>query len=798
MNTINRNDIVKKLNEYAFDNNIQPVIECLDVLLDNKQQYQSNIDLIFMAIASTQMYGFLSYLTDDEQQLFFECDYFRSNSYRGIEIPFYNRGQLSFLYELDDNQKVFFSAPTSFGKTSIVTEYILNNTTSLNNVLFIVPTNSLLEELFEKFTLYNSKLDLNYNISTQPVYPLIERNILFLTPEKFMIIAENGMVNNFDLIVMDETYKIVDAYNETVSDFVNHRALRFRKVADIIAKANSKVVFLSPFTYSLTKSMSDFLTKHNIKKIDRQLEYVKRQTVKLVSSDDAKDYFGERLTNYQCNSSLTQKAKLILLKLHSSSSIVYVPNYSKAYELAKNIDFSCLNKNDDSRYLAFINHIKENFLVTNKETWIVYDALCNGVGIYISPLPRYIKKEIVKLYERKVLSVLIVTSAFTEGVNTCASNLIFTSLVNGPKANKLSDIDILNVSGRAGRFAKNTIGRIFCVKKDIYKRVNELQNTSDVKLENYNYKKGQQRLDFEIEMMDAEYLNDAQKAELKTQQLEIEEMGLSNAELNISLNVSNKWKIILYKHFVKLSCEQITEIYDRIVAIFEQKDGECITALDYIFKDLRDAFINTQIDVFPQETYEISPFDKTGDFTWGRLYQNYVSKSPKQIISNNINFITSKFYQIIGDRVYTNKKEVNSLFELNNASWVLRYYNNDLSLNMNAFYAETFKIVSNIIQYKIPFYLTFYVAIFKLFMKKNNANKISDADFDINCLINIFEDGEAPEEYSKLLDYGIPITTIDKASNNKISIEDLKNKNYDSVVFDEYEKIIIEETINLL
>lgn len=128
-----------------------------------------------------------------------------------------------------------------------------------------MPTNSLLEELFEKFTLYNSKLELNYNISTQPVYPLTRRNILFLTPERFMIVAESRMINNFDLIVMDETYKIVDAHNETISDFVNHRALRFRKVADLIAKSNSKVVFLSPFTYSLTKSMSDFLTKHNIK-----------------------------------------------------------------------------------------------------------------------------------------------------------------------------------------------------------------------------------------------------------------------------------------------------------------------------------------------------------------------------------------------------------------------------------------------------------------------------------------------------------------------------------------------------
>lgn len=83
-------------------------------------------------------------------------------------------------------------------------------------------------------------------------------------------------------------------------------------------------------------------------------------------------------------------------------------------------------------------------------------------------------------------------------------------------------------------------------------------------------------------------------------------------------------------------------------------------------------------------------------------------------------------------------------------------------------------------------------------MKKNSTNKISDADFDINRLINIFEDGEAPKEYSKLLDYGIPITTVAKAYNNKISIENLKNKNYDSKVFDDYEKIIIEETISLL
>lgn len=794
---MNRLNVVEILNEYALDNKIIPVVEYLNTSFE-KGTYKNELDLIFMAIATTQLYGFLSYLTEEEKDLFFDCDYFRSNSYRGIEIPFYNSGQLSFLYELDNYDKVFFSAPTSFGKTSIVTEYILNNSKDLNNIVFIVPTNSLLEELFEKFTIYNSKLSLNYNVTTQPMYPLHGRNVLFLTPERFMTIAESRIIESFDLIIMDETYKIVDSHNESISDFVNHRALRFRKVADIIAKSNAKVIFLSPFTYTLTKSMNDFLTKYSIKKIDRKLEYVKREIIKLDNSNDVTSYFGTRITGYQRASNLSQKTKLILTKLHPNSSIVYVPNYAKAYEIARAIDFPCLNKKDDARYNAFLEHVKENFLVEGKENWSVYDALKNGIGIYISPLPRYIKKEIVRLYEDKVLTTLIVTSAFTEGVNTCASNLVFTSLVNGPNTNKLSDIDVLNVSGRAGRFAKSTVGRIFCINNDVYERVAALQNANDIKLENYNYQKGSKRIDYEIEMMDDEYLSDEQKTQLQLQQNEMEKLGLNKVDLNISLNVSNNWKIILYKYFLQISEAEFEEIKDKIEAIYEQEDGERVSSLSYLFKDLKKAFENEDINVFPQEPYEISPFDKAGEFTWGRLYQIYVSESPKKIISNNIKFITAKYAEVVRGYNYTRKEQLESIFEQRGIKWVLKYYNNDLSLNMNAFYSETFKIVSNIIQYKIPFYLTFYVSVFKLFVKKNKHSDINQTEFDINKLINIFEDRDTKEEYSKLIDYGLPITTVDKIADNGISLEDLKAKVYDDKNFDDYEKIIIQEAVNLL
>ncbi|MFQ9431244.1 MAG: DEAD/DEAH box helicase [Ruminococcus bicirculans (ex Wegman et al. 2014)] len=796
MSTIKRIELINAINEYVLDNKTEPVVDILNRLLDNEVIKKDNLDLIFMGIATTQMYGFLSYLSKEEQLMFFSCDYFRSNSYRGVAIPFYNSGQLSFLYELEKIKKVFFSAPTSFGKTSIVTEYILSNYKTLNNIAFVVPTNSLLEELYDKFLFYNTKLDLDYSISTQPLQQINGRSILMLTPERFMSVAESHLINSFDLIVMDETYKIVEANNGMISDFVNHRSLRFRKVADLIAAANTKTIFLSPFTYTLTESMKEFLSKNNIVKIDRKLEYVRREIIRMDSSDDTKKFFGEKIMYYRKSATIPEKVNLIVGKLQQDSSIVYVPNYSMAYTVATSISSPCLNKPNDSRYLAFLQHIKDNYLIDERESWSVFQALKNGIGIYISPIPRYIKKEIIKLYERKVISLLVVTSAFTEGVNTCASNLIFTSLINGPNTNRLSDIDVLNVAGRAGRFAKNTTGRIFCINEAIYSRVKALQDAHDIKLENYNYKKLPQRLDYEIEMINDEYLDDTQISRKQSLHKEMAALGLSYSDLNISLNVSNSWKIMLYKHFLDMEEKDVALINQKINDICD--DGNRINAMTVIFQDLDRAFKMNNINVFPHEPYEIHPFDRSGKFTWGRFYQFYVSGKPKRIISNNMSFIQSRFNAITNGQPYSNKAQIESLFAANKASWILKYYNKDLSLNLNAFYAETFKIISNIIQYKTPYYLTFYISIFRLFLKKNPHTDIKPDDYDINKIINIFEDGDSDDEYSQLLDYGIPITTVNKLSENKISIENIKQGDYDKSKLDTYEAIILDEAAALI
>lgn len=96
---------------------------------------------------------------------------------------------------------------------------------------------------------------------------------------------------------------------------------------------------------------------------------------------------------YRKSATIPEKVNLIVGKLQQDSSIVYVPNYSMAYTVATSISSPCLNKPNDSRYLAFLQHIKDNYLIDERESWSVFQVFKNGIGIYISPIPRYIKKK---------------------------------------------------------------------------------------------------------------------------------------------------------------------------------------------------------------------------------------------------------------------------------------------------------------------------------------------------------------------------------------------------------------------
>lgn len=799
---MNKSELLNAINQNSFEGKQENIIEILNDLFDSSE-YKAHLNLVFDAISITQMYGFLSYFTEEERAFFLQCDKLRSDTYRGKRIGFLNSGQLSLLFDFDFTNKVFLSAPTSFGKTSLLIEYIISNYSNLKNVLFIVPTNSLLEELFAKIIFCNKQYHMGYTVSTQPYFKQGANNFLIITPERFLLLYEESDVNNFDLIVLDETYKIVDSKNERISDFIDSRSVRFRKVADIIGQTQNKLFLLSPFTYCLTKSMDSYLRKYNIKKIDRKIEYVKREIYKIDDANSFKQHFKLNVVGYSASATMAKKTNLLLRVLENQKNIVYVPQYSKAYDIVDALDWTRPIQGNE-RYFKFLTHLVDNYTVDDKFEWKIISALKKGVGIYISPLPRYIKREIIRLYEENVLGTLIVTTSFTEGVNTNASNLIFTSLVNGPTTNKLSDIDILNVSGRAGRFAQKSIGKVYCISAEVYNKVIQLQHESEIKLENYNYQfnYSSPRLDYELDMIDDEYLNDDEIKIKENIWTEIAELGLTPQDFHLSLNVSNKWKISLYKYFLTLSHSEVEKAYNASVDLLNTQPNERIESLNTVFEFMRKSFKASDIDGFPSQPYDIKAFDSQNKFVWGRLYRIYCAGNISNVISHNMAFVQKRFADIIEKynlQSCTHVRQVQSYFDEEKVGWLLRYYNSNLKINFNAFFSETFKFISSIIQYKVPFYTSYFVSILKLFLSKSTDYSTLDRNkLDAKKISLLFEDGSIYDDYSKMIDYGISNDLIMKLHDNHISIQALKNGEYSKSIFDEYEQILIDEFLSIL
>jgi len=800
---MNRIDILKELNQYFVDDepsSKQKIVELMNSMVSDNI-YKDNIDLFFMAISLTQFYGFLAYLSIDEKNDFFLSDYFKPNSYSSRKIEFLNSGQLSLLNEIDVYNKVFISAPTSFGKTSIINEYILSKLDILNFIIYIVPTNSLLEELYIKYSsfLHGEK---NINISTQPIIKEKCKNILFLTPERFVVLYEETNLNNVDLIVMDEAYKIMEFRNKSISDFINTRGIRFRKVAEIIGNLECKTIYLSPFTYELTDSMNRFLKRYNIVKIDRKIEYVSHQILQFDKVADFKKYFPDSKSKYN-NQNIPKKASSILQELINEKNIVYVRGYKDAYSIAEEFPSGFFNSNKNQRFIKFLKHLNENLCIDENTKWKVISSLEKGIGIYISPVPRYIKREIIKLFEENSLHTLIVTTSFTEGVNTNAKNLIFTTLRNG--GTNLSPIDVLNVAGRAGRFGKNSIGKIFCITKKIYNEVTELQKEGTIRLENYNYfldkvgnPKGE-RIDFEIDMMDDDFLSEEDKEEkMDTEQL-IASYGLLKTDLNISLNVSNKWKVYLYDFFTK-SSENNEKYYLAILNLLDEKDK--VVSIEIIFKAIRECFMtmDDSINPFPCQKYDINAFDKEGNFTWGRLYSLYVSGTNIEGIRKNKLYIQKRYKEILKNKFFRTSNQIENIFKYANALWILqKYYKKDcLTEDSNAFYTEAFKFMSSIIQYKIPYYISYFISIFKLYVSKNTTD-FDISKIDLKKIVMSFEDGEAnDDEFRILIDYGISNDLITKIKRNQISVEAIIAGDYNKEVFDDFEQLLLKDFANLM
>ena len=142
---MDRLKVLNDLNEFSITNESNKIINDLNILLLNPEENQ---DLIMMIINNGMLFGFDKYLKFDYLQ-FSDADKLSliMGCFKSKQFNYLNIEQLSLFDEIKNNDKMLISAPTSFGKTSLVNEFLICNYQEFDNVIYIVPTNSLIEEL---------------------------------------------------------------------------------------------------------------------------------------------------------------------------------------------------------------------------------------------------------------------------------------------------------------------------------------------------------------------------------------------------------------------------------------------------------------------------------------------------------------------------------------------------------------------------------------------------------------------------------------------------------------------------
>ena len=78
------------------------------------------------------------------------------------------------------------------------------------------------------------------------------------------------------------------------------------------------------------------------------------------------------------------------------------------------------------------------------------------------------------------------------------------------------------------------------------------------------------------------------------------------------------------------------------------------------------------------------------------------------------------------------------------------------------------------------------------------ADKYDISKLDPKKSVVFFENGDISSEYEELVDFGISNDLILKLKENNILYSDLINMKVDNDIFDDYEKLIIKEFVDLI
>ena len=353
--------------------------------------------------------------------------------------------QIRIIKAIYNNKALVISAPTSFGKTYCVFEYIARE--KPRNIVLIVPTLALTREYLLVFAKNHADLFSSYKIHTSVDegmnYNFYDNNNIFiLTHDRVTSLSAVSLIEKIDFLVVDEVYKLDSGMEE------DDRTLVFNIAYAHLAKKAEKYVLLAPFIGGVK----------NCDQLDKKPLFVKSSFSPVVNEVEYLDIDMPSQRFFVIDNLLTSYGQ--------SKTLVYFPGPTDIEQYVDQILVEKPNVTLSGTKLEFARWAENEI----HPEWSVVKALKKGYLIHHGKLPSGVRDYLLMLFNKEDSenNILLCTSTLLEGVNTTAEKLIISKpnkISMKPSAQRFRSFDFYNLVGRTGRLNKYFIGYTCCLRE---------------------------------------------------------------------------------------------------------------------------------------------------------------------------------------------------------------------------------------------------------------------------------------------------------------------------------------------
>ncbi|MCT4234968.1 DEAD/DEAH box helicase [Elizabethkingia anophelis] len=428
-------NLYKKCSELIIEDEIIAQKLVVNILAE-KNKFDKNLNLILTDLI--EAVGFYPYLEKENLTLDSTDALIRQVYHHSDNLnKFLHEDQKHLLSLLNSDKNVIVSAPTSFGKSLLIEEFVASK--KFKNIVIIQPTLALLDETRRKLKKYDE--DYKLIVRTSQETSTEKGNIYLFTAER---VNEYKEFIDVDLIIVDEFYKLSSKRDDERADSLNN-ALHY-----ILKTFNSKFYLLGPNIDGISEGFEE---KYNAIFYKSQSSLVDVKSVDIYSEHKEKFDKPRKYKEYK-----EQVLFDLLLDNQNQQSIIYCSSPSRVRYLSKKF-YSYLtrkNINQQSEKLDIIEWIVQNI----SSEWSLIDLLKYKIGIHDGALQKHITTTIIDYFNKGHINYLFCTTTIIEGVNTSAKNIIYFDSTKGTQA-KIDYFDYSNIKGRAGRLMVHYTGTIF-------------------------------------------------------------------------------------------------------------------------------------------------------------------------------------------------------------------------------------------------------------------------------------------------------------------------------------------------